>query len=196
MVTISSCTHNEEIVVVELPPEPPVGSNITETSDAAVRPFPKPTPPVELTTPFPRLSKEVPKVTYTKYIYEVPVEKTVNLDAGNQASVSVAPAPIAAPQAPATRVDQAVALPPKQIEEGDYRTFRNIEDDVAHDTRSIRGAIAEFIFPEINHVEKEPVGTKQPESFCYTSFSDATCYLEPIPGQEFRRIGSAHLTSQ
>lgn len=88
-----------------------------------------------------------------------------------------------------TVLDKAMRLPPKDIKEGKYRTFRRIEDDMAHDSRKMRGAIAEWLFPEMNDVVEKPKAKYQPESFCYGTFADATCYSKPIVGQEWRRIG-------
>jgi hypothetical protein len=88
-----------------------------------------------------------------------------------------------------TVLGKAMKLPPKEIEEGRYRTFRGIENDVLHDTRKIRGKVAEFLFPEMNDVVEKPQGKPQPEIFCYKSLGDSSCYPEPIEGQEFRRVG-------
>ena len=84
---------------------------------------------------------------------------------------------------------KAMKLPPKEIEEGKYRTFRRVEDDIAHDTRKIRGKIAQFLFPEMDEVVEKPQGKPQPEVFCYKSLANSTCYSQPLEGQEFRRVG-------
>lgn len=85
-------------------------------------------------------------------------------------------------------IRQALDLPPEQITEGKYRTFKQIENDGLYDTRKIRSSIAAYIFPELKKVGQTPPKIAKPV-YCYKSLSDATCYLEPIEGQEFRRIG-------
>ena len=90
---------------------------------------------------------------------------------------------------PETVFEKAMKLPPEEIEEGKYRTLRRVEDDIAHDTRKLRGKVAEFIFPEMNDVVEKPQGKPQPEIFCYKSLADSTCYSKPMAGQEFRRVG-------
>jgi len=86
-------------------------------------------------------------------------------------------------------LEKAMALPPKQIEEGRYRTFRGVENDIAYDTRKIRGKVAEFLFPEMNDIVEKPKGVPQNATYCYKSMGDSTCYSKPIPGQDFRLIG-------
>lgn len=131
-----------------------------------IKPVAKPRPPVDVN------SKE-----YTAPYPTLPLKSSP----ATTASVTV--------KKEMTVIEKVEALPPDEIEEGKYRTFRRIEDDVAYDTRTFRGAIAEFIFPEMNEVIEIPVGRKQPEAFCYGSLADATCYSKPIKGQEFRRVG-------
>ena len=119
------------------------------------------------------------------------VKEDVGENVKEAVEIAVQPQAAAQPKE-LNKVEKAIALPPKEMaEDKRYKTFKRIDDDLAHDSRSFRGAIAEFIFPEINDVDKEdPVGKKQPTAYCYGSMSDSTCYLKPIPGQEYRRIGS------
>ncbi len=65
-------------------------------------------------------------------------------------------------------------------------TFDGISEGARKDTHPLRKSIARGLFPEANY-DYEAITTRQ-YSYCYKTWASATCYPQPVAGQEFRQI--------
>lgn len=202
-----ACVKKEELVVIESEPLPPMGSNITERSRDAVRPIPKPAPPSQLQTtrvislspgeqPDLTVSKTlppkingVPQITYTKIL----IVNDGQVMPSEKKPVEVLAETVSQSEPKLVKTEDIKTSKAKPMRNKEQSTLGALTDGLANDTEDIRGRVAKFLFPEFDDPEPEPPkGKLQAEVFCYGSWSESTCYSKPIPGQEFRRVGSTN----
>lgn len=173
---VAACQPEKQIIYVE--------KLDLQAQPNAITPIVKPRPNVnskDYTAPYPAFITEKTSMQSIQ-------QNSESLNAPLVPAGVVYSSPFVPPKKPSL-VHRATNIPDEEIKEGEYRTLRRLENDAMHDTRKIRGTIAELIFPEINQIEEKPKRRKQKPAYCYKSLSDSTCYSEPIPGQEFRRVG-------